>query len=50
MPTQHNSPLYIGHEPGMDAGPVAICRAHGALIYGKTVGLLPLVALNDTLC
>jgi Asp-tRNA(Asn)/Glu-tRNA(Gln) amidotransferase A subunit family amidase len=37
MPTQHNSPIYINHHPHVDAGPVAVCRAAGALIYGKTV-------------
>lgn len=37
MPTQHNSPIYIDHHPHVDAGPVAVCRAAGALIYGKTV-------------
>ncbi|EIW71099.1 hypothetical protein TREMEDRAFT_60039 [Tremella mesenterica DSM 1558] len=36
LPTQHNSPIYKGHQPGVDAAPVAVCRALGALIYGKT--------------
>lgn len=36
MPTQHNSPNYVGHRPGQDAGCVATLRAMGALIFGKT--------------
>ncbi len=36
MPTQHNSPLYVGHRPGQDAACVATLRAAGALIFGKT--------------
>ncbi|WVQ79885.1 hypothetical protein IAT38_001985 [Cryptococcus sp. DSM 104549] len=36
MPTQHNSPIYKDHRPNVDAGPVAICRSAGALIFGKT--------------
>ncbi|ORY24021.1 amidase signature domain-containing protein [Naematelia encephala] len=36
MPTQHYSPLYKDSRPGIDAGPVAVCRAAGALVYGKT--------------
>jgi Asp-tRNA(Asn)/Glu-tRNA(Gln) amidotransferase A subunit family amidase len=36
MPTQHNSPQYRGHRPGQDAACVAILRAAGALILGKT--------------
>ncbi|KAK8847573.1 hypothetical protein IAR55_005432 [Kwoniella newhampshirensis] len=36
LPTQHNSPIYKDHRPNIDAGPVAICRAAGALIFGKT--------------
>lgn len=37
MPTQHGSGLYKGHGPNVDAGVVAVCRAAGALILGKTV-------------
>jgi Asp-tRNA(Asn)/Glu-tRNA(Gln) amidotransferase A subunit family amidase len=36
MPTQHNSPLYAGHRPGVDAACVQTLRAAGALILGKT--------------
>lgn len=36
MPTQHNSPIYVDHQPGQDAAVVASCRALGALIVGKT--------------
>jgi Asp-tRNA(Asn)/Glu-tRNA(Gln) amidotransferase A subunit family amidase len=36
MPTQHNSPIYAGHRPGQDAACVAILRAAGAVILGKT--------------
>ena len=36
MPTTHNSPIYQGHRPGQDAACVAISRAEGAVIMGKT--------------
>ena len=36
LPTQHNSPLYRGHRPGQDAACVAVLRAAGAVILGKT--------------
>jgi Asp-tRNA(Asn)/Glu-tRNA(Gln) amidotransferase A subunit family amidase len=36
MPTQHNSPIYRGHRPGVDAACIATLRAAGALIFGKT--------------
>lgn len=36
MPTQHNSPIYSGSRPGVDAGAVAVLRAAGALLLGKT--------------
>lgn len=36
MPTQHNSPIYVGHRPGQDAACVAVLRAAGAVILGKT--------------
>lgn len=36
MPTTQNSPYYQGHQPSRDAACVAITRAKGALILGKT--------------
>ncbi len=36
MPTQHNSPLFRGHRPALDAAAVATLRAAGAIILGKT--------------
>lgn len=36
MPTQHNSPVYTGDAPKLDAASIAILRANGALIFGKT--------------
>ena len=36
MPTQHNSPLYKGSFPTVDAGCIKTLRAAGALIFGKT--------------
>jgi len=36
MPTQFNSPLYVGNQAGMDAASVLLLRAAGALILGKT--------------
>ena len=36
MPTQHNSPLYEGSFPTVDAGCIKTLRAAGALIFGKT--------------
>jgi Asp-tRNA(Asn)/Glu-tRNA(Gln) amidotransferase A subunit family amidase len=36
MPTQHNSPIFVGHQPSLDAAPVATLRAVGAIILGKT--------------
>ncbi|GAP85274.2 putative amidase [Rosellinia necatrix] len=36
MPTQHNSPIYKGDAPKLDAGSVIILRQAGALILGKT--------------
>ena len=32
MPTQHNSPIYIGHRPNADAATVGTLRAAGASI------------------
>ena len=36
LPTQHNSPIYAGHRPGEDANCVAVLRAAGTVILGKT--------------
>jgi Asp-tRNA(Asn)/Glu-tRNA(Gln) amidotransferase A subunit family amidase len=36
MPTQHNSPAYVGHRPALDAACLMTLRAAGALILGKT--------------
>ncbi|KAI1424463.1 amidase [Xylaria sp. FL1777] len=36
MPTQHNSPIYRGDAPKLDAAPVIILRQAGALLLGKT--------------
>lgn len=36
LPTTHNSPIYQGHVPGLDAACVAVARGEGALILGKT--------------
>jgi hypothetical protein len=36
LPTQHNSPIYTGHRPNIDAATVGTLRAAGALILGKT--------------
>ena len=37
MPTEHGSPLYAGRTPSRDAAVVALLRAAGAVIMGKTV-------------
>ena len=37
MPTCYGSPVYAGHRPPADAACVALARAAGALILGKTV-------------
>ena len=37
MPTEMGSPLYAGHRPRFDAALVAMARAAGATILGKTV-------------
>ncbi|PTD07630.1 Glutamyl-tRNA [Fusarium culmorum] len=36
MPTQYGSPIYQGHQPSFDSSAVAILRAAGAIIFGKT--------------
>ncbi|HAT34668.1 MAG TPA: hypothetical protein DCS82_03045, partial [Rhodospirillaceae bacterium] len=37
MPTGYGTPIHDGHRPGRDAGCVAITRAAGAVLLGKTV-------------
>jgi len=37
MPTAYGSPIYAGHRPAWDAACVALCRAAGMVILGKTV-------------
>lgn len=37
MPTEYGSPIYEGHVPRRDASCVALARAAGAIILGKTV-------------
>jgi Asp-tRNA(Asn)/Glu-tRNA(Gln) amidotransferase A subunit family amidase len=37
MPTGYGSPIYAGHRPAWDAACVALLRAAGAVILGKTV-------------
>src|SRR5947209_2813944 len=37
QPTQMGSPIYAGHRPACDAACVAVLRAAGAVILGKTV-------------
>ncbi|MHB8353099.1 MAG: amidase, partial [Burkholderiales bacterium] len=37
MPTSYGSPLYAGHRPALDAATVALTRAAGAVLLGKTV-------------
>jgi amidase len=37
LPTQMGSPIYAGHQSGSDASCVAMLRAAGALILGKTI-------------
>jgi Asp-tRNA(Asn)/Glu-tRNA(Gln) amidotransferase A subunit family amidase len=36
-PTEHGSPIYAGNRPAADAACVALARAAGALVLGKTV-------------
>jgi Asp-tRNA(Asn)/Glu-tRNA(Gln) amidotransferase A subunit family amidase len=36
-PTEHGSPIYAGNRPAADAPCVALARAAGALVLGKTV-------------
>jgi Asp-tRNA(Asn)/Glu-tRNA(Gln) amidotransferase A subunit family amidase len=37
MPTAYGSPIYHGHRPAADASCVALMRAAGAIVLGKTV-------------
>jgi Asp-tRNA(Asn)/Glu-tRNA(Gln) amidotransferase A subunit family amidase len=37
MPTEYGSPIYRGHQPRADAAAVALLRAAGAVVVGKTV-------------
>lgn len=37
MPTSYGSPVYAGHRPAADAACVALARAAGAIVVGKTV-------------
>ena len=37
MPTAYGSPIYAGHQPVNDASCVALARAAGAVVLGKTV-------------
>ncbi len=37
MPTGYGSPIYRGHRPAADASCVALARAAGAVVLGKTV-------------
>ena len=37
MPTGHGSPIYAGCQPDRDATCIAMCRAAGGLLLGKTV-------------
>src|SRR5262245_2046925 len=37
MPTEYNSPIWSGHRPRADAACVAVLRAAGCVILGKTV-------------
>jgi Asp-tRNA(Asn)/Glu-tRNA(Gln) amidotransferase A subunit family amidase len=37
MPTSYGSPIYAAHRPAWDAASVALARAAGAIVVGKTV-------------
>ena len=37
LPTEYGSPIYAGHQPGVDAAVIAQTRAAGGLIFGKAV-------------
>jgi amidase len=37
LPTEYGSPIYKGHRPAWDAACVALARAAGAVVIGKTV-------------
>ena len=44
LPTAYGSPIYPGFRPGADAACVALVRAAGGVVLGKTVTTLALVA------
>jgi amidase len=51
LPTEMGSPIYRGHRPAVDAACVALVRAAGAVILGKTVtcefaGMTPGITAN----
>src|SRR5262249_57153923 len=51
QPTEMGSPIYRGHRPNADAACVALARAAGAVILGKTVtcefaGMTPGITTN----
>ena len=37
MPSSYGSPIYANHRPAADAASVALARAAGAIVVGKTV-------------
>ncbi|HTQ35332.1 MAG TPA: amidase [Stellaceae bacterium] len=37
LPTSYGSPIYRGHRPAADAACVALARASGAIVLGKTI-------------
>lgn len=37
MPTRYGSPIYANHQPAVDAASVALTRAAGGIVLGKTV-------------
>ena len=37
LPTEYGSPIYKGHRPWADSAPVALARAAGGVVLGKTV-------------
>lgn len=45
MPTQHNSPIYKGSFPQVDAASVMILRHAGALIFGIRLPPTPTIAI-----
>lgn len=45
MPTQHNSPIYEGDEPKVDAAAIITLRHAGALLLGET-GIWKILAMK----